>query len=397
MYKVGKEFIHPSVKEYMMEDIGNLAGLETTDKSSIIKAINELVDKTEDKSMLAESLGSPIIASDSYSDIVTKINILIDSFKSKLNGMGISVEDTDKLNKLINKLELISTLDLPKWFGKTEKFMGYTNKFELADQLIIIGRDFYTIQGYNSGGKFKRYNIDTDEIEDMAGYLNLSRPRGDYKYALGKKYICANAFAQGGHATYTFDVDLKVWTQRTNSPSMSIYSSDRSLIVSSVSKDGLVYCFGNDYQTEQGYIYDDILDTFTKINASPIQKGGVCEGGGGFYFFGYDNFTGNNSFATYVYYYDVKTNTSSRKDGYSIESAGKYTGSVYYRYGCCRCGDYIYYKTNNAKGRLVRYDIANNTHEVIPGTEGMSPIYLAPITINGKMRIYNKNGFFLVD
>ena len=111
-HKISKEQIDPRIKDYIMEPVGNLSELETSDNSKIVNAINSLIqdriDNNENTTKIANSIGSPVAPGDTIDEIVGKVDELLLLFKSKILGLGITIDNTDKFNDLINKLSNVS-------------------------------------------------------------------------------------------------------------------------------------------------------------------------------------------------------------------------------------------------------------------------------------------------
>ena len=109
--RISKEFLHPSILEGVNDKIGNLDSLETDAKDNMVQAINELADKidteiAEGKELIANAVGEPLTAEDTFSAMGEKINELSILFKEKLTGTGLK----DPLDGLTFK-QMIVLLD----------------------------------------------------------------------------------------------------------------------------------------------------------------------------------------------------------------------------------------------------------------------------------------------
>ena len=103
----------------MNNKIGNLGSLETDAKGNMVQAINELVEKldnsaeieakeaeiAEGKELIANAVGEPLNAEDTFSAMSTDINGLLSTFKTNMMNAGVVVESSDKFKSLINKIK----------------------------------------------------------------------------------------------------------------------------------------------------------------------------------------------------------------------------------------------------------------------------------------------------
>lgn len=100
---VYQDQLDDNVMEMLTEDIGSNYSLRTENQRTIVDALNEI----HGKDVIASAVGDPLLNTDTYAEMETKIKELILTLKSKLMGLGVSVTESDKLNALINKLENI--------------------------------------------------------------------------------------------------------------------------------------------------------------------------------------------------------------------------------------------------------------------------------------------------
>lgn len=151
-HKISREQIDPKVKEYILEPVGDIKELDTEDKSNIVNAINELVQIRMENNLttarLANSIGAPIAAGDSVDEIIGKVDEMIINFKSKVLSLGISVDNTDKFEALINKLSRISEEN-----KSGLQFISGTVNNQIASRFNIDGESYYGIAV--NGLKFK--------------------------------------------------------------------------------------------------------------------------------------------------------------------------------------------------------------------------------------------------
>ena len=87
-------------------EIGNMNELQTTDKSSIVGAINELFQSANNgKELIASAIGEPLSSEDAFSAMSTDINSLLSTFKTNMMNSGVTVESGDKFKSLIDKIK----------------------------------------------------------------------------------------------------------------------------------------------------------------------------------------------------------------------------------------------------------------------------------------------------
>ena len=78
--------------------------LATNDKT-IVGAINELFQSANNgKELIANAIGEPLNAEDTFSAMSTDINSLLSTFKTNMMNNGITVESSDKFKSLIDKI-----------------------------------------------------------------------------------------------------------------------------------------------------------------------------------------------------------------------------------------------------------------------------------------------------
>ena len=116
--RISKEFLHPSILEGVNSKIGNLDSLETDAKGNMVQAINELVEKldnsaeieakeaeiAEGKELIANAVGEPLTAEESFDEMSNDINSLLSTFKTNMMNNGITVESSDRFKSLIDKI-----------------------------------------------------------------------------------------------------------------------------------------------------------------------------------------------------------------------------------------------------------------------------------------------------
>ena len=87
-------------------EIGNMNELQTTDKSSIVGAINELFQNANNgKELIANAIGEPLSSEDTFSAMSNDINGLLSQFKTNMMNSGVTVNSSDKFKSLIDKIK----------------------------------------------------------------------------------------------------------------------------------------------------------------------------------------------------------------------------------------------------------------------------------------------------
>ena len=116
--RISKDHLHPSVIESITSLIGDLNQLETTAKGNAVEAINELLanggnkeelealnaEIAEGKELIANAVGEPLTAEESFDEMSSDINSLLSTFKTNMMNNGIVVESGDKFKALIDKI-----------------------------------------------------------------------------------------------------------------------------------------------------------------------------------------------------------------------------------------------------------------------------------------------------
>ena len=92
----------------LADKIGNMDNL-MADSDDLVSAINEVTNFNNNfKGLIADSIGSPISADDSFNDMRNDINSLLNQFKTNMMNAGVVVESGDKFESLIEKNKRIN-------------------------------------------------------------------------------------------------------------------------------------------------------------------------------------------------------------------------------------------------------------------------------------------------
>ena len=113
MGEIRKDNLHES----LIEELNELANIDLsgkqdktdesllTESKDVIGAINELFQSANNgKELIANAIGEPLDASDTFSAMSNDINSLLSTFKTNMMNNGITVESSDKFKQLIDKI-----------------------------------------------------------------------------------------------------------------------------------------------------------------------------------------------------------------------------------------------------------------------------------------------------
>ena len=97
---VYREQLDDNVIEMLSEDIGSNYSLRTENTKTIVAALNEILGKD----IICNAIGEPLLTTDTFAQMGEKIHVMVNDFKAKLMGLGVSVSSVDKLASLIEKI-----------------------------------------------------------------------------------------------------------------------------------------------------------------------------------------------------------------------------------------------------------------------------------------------------
>ena len=117
MGEIRKENLHESLINEL-EELGNidLSGKQDktdesllTESKDLVGAINELFQNANNgKELIANAIGEPLDASDTFSAMSNDINGLLSTFKTNMMNNGVTVESNDKFKALIDKIATLA-------------------------------------------------------------------------------------------------------------------------------------------------------------------------------------------------------------------------------------------------------------------------------------------------
>lgn len=180
---VYREQLDDNVIEMLSEDIGNNYSLRTENTKTIVAALNEILGKD----IICNAVGSPLLTTDTFNIMGEKIHVMVNEFKAKLMGLGVSVSSVDKLASLIEKIgeidlgvdaeELLAPLEesLREILG--DKGVELSGGETLAELIVKVDEEFNKAEENNIIKEQKLIDIMTDKnIDGINSYndcLNL--------------------------------------------------------------------------------------------------------------------------------------------------------------------------------------------------------------------------------
>lgn len=326
-HKISKEQIDPSVKDHIMSFVGNKEDLETSNTDDIINAVNSLivdrVDNAANINKLANSIGSPVTISDNVDEVCSKLDGLVNSFKTAVMNNGIDVESADKFKQLIEKVDNIDINPLPKWYKPTWFSSVTTGMKSLGDFMNATGtankKCMYIVNGAFSSTKYQTtrcYDTMTNTTSTLTNSLKHTINHAIEAYN-DRVYII------GGHDSKNniigdvqcYDILTNTWSTKSSMPTGRYW-------VSSAIYNKFIYCIGGDgtNNNNKNECYDILTDTWS-TKRDVITPGRYSSHGqninGKLYFI-----EGQRNIC-----YDPKTNTWETKTPYSTTES-KYLGDL---------------------------------------------------------------------
>ena len=137
------------VIELIKNNTGDISQLNTSNKSSLVAAINELFQSANNgKELIASAIGEPLSSNDTFSAMSNDINGLLSTFKTNMMNAGVAVESSDKFKSLINKIKGLTEGEGNKGIQYTEGIFGqnsltksqeFTLELNFVPSLFFIG------------------------------------------------------------------------------------------------------------------------------------------------------------------------------------------------------------------------------------------------------------------
>ena len=176
MGKITINELHKSLFDYVQAVSDDK--LETRNKT-IVGAINELFSDSVDenieinnltneisngKELIANAIGEPLTAEDSFNEMSSDINSLLSTFKTNMMNSGITIESGDKFKQLIDK---IATM--------VEEGSGKGIQFVRKDITLPKGSKWLQVNDLGFKANIVMYDSDTSHVlyDDTVGYDRL--------------------------------------------------------------------------------------------------------------------------------------------------------------------------------------------------------------------------------
>ena len=135
------------VIELIKNNTGDISQLNTTNKSSLVAAINELFQNANNgKELIANAIGEPLSSNDTFSAMSNDINGLLSTFKTNMMNNGITVESTDKFKSLIDKIATLADSEGNKGIQFAEGTCTVTNSL-ITHNCGFIPTYFFVLAG----------------------------------------------------------------------------------------------------------------------------------------------------------------------------------------------------------------------------------------------------------
>lgn len=244
--------------------------------SELVKMIPDIPEDTEEiraniMGMLSESIGAPTTPEDSVNDMCEKIDGITQDFRDKLTEKGVSIEGTEKINELINKVDAVGNTGevIVEWSTKADMptARGYATS-ELVDGKI------YVIAGLERTTKNERYNPSDDSWESMK--TKITAVIGPGSAVIGDIiYVTGGSGSDIISHNECYDTINNSWTSKTSMKNVRYQHA-------SCSYNDKVYVFGGistaGYTTNSVECYDPLSNTWTdKANLPFANSGCECE------------------------------------------------------------------------------------------------------------------------
>ena len=186
-----KDVEQDEVVNALVDKVGELNGLMTEEKGDLVGAINELFQSANNgKELIANAIGEPVSADDTFSAMSNDINSLLSTFKTNMMNNGVIVESGDKFKSLIEKIKGLTEGGGNKGIQFISGTLGSSN---------YVSRNMTQTSGnVNSVGCFKipmpnfepvliyaEGRITSQACDSPTIYLNLGRS-GGYSFSYRK-------------------------------------------------------------------------------------------------------------------------------------------------------------------------------------------------------------------
>ena len=213
---VYREQLDDNVIEMLSEDIGSNYSLRTENTKTIVAALNEILGKD----IICNAVGSPLLTTDTFAQMGEKIHVMINDFKAKLLGLGVSVSSVDKMAVMIEKIgEINLGVDAEELMAPLEESLRgilgdegveISGEETLAELIIKVDEEFDK-KNETTADRLKWY-----ELLKSAGYnVNSNNTMDELYNALKETCNTIDDVKQivcGDYHTVLLKNDDTVWT-----------------------------------------------------------------------------------------------------------------------------------------------------------------------------------------
>lgn len=295
----------------------------TKDGKTVEEKIEDLkLSANNGKNIVANAIGSPLLATDNFSEMGNKIDTLTSQFKTNLRNKGVDVSGLNKMGELIKEVETVQTipyyLDLPY---KKSEHLSIVSNFKLEEKLT-------NALCYTKNNK----------VFYFGGYRRVSDSQ-----------VITN--------TNEYGIDLSTFEYTPKKNSTSIKGEDYFPVKTELKENDSFAIYVNKYYKNLIF-YDVNLKTYTS-SSTPYDIRSFMEADNFIYFLGGAQ---NGSWISDVYKYDINTRT------YTIVAQNNVSGSqsqpIVVRYK----NELHIFSIKAIDKSMQKFDIITNTFTTVVGS-----------------------------
>lgn len=250
----------------------------TKDGKTVEEKIEDLKQSANNgKNIVANAIGSPLLATDNFSEMGNKIDSLLVELRKILNYRKIKVNDSHKLNDIIFLINnALGAPNLPPWYDVkigpwiTAKDML---SIRLGFSATSVGNKVYIIGGSDKDSikipRIECYDVDTNTWsikKDM-----ITSRSGLSSQSVGAKIYAIGGEDSTGYATNInecYDAETNLWSTKNNMP-----TNRRSFaLAKSGSKLYAIEGVRLGTRLSTNECYDTITDTWTSKTSSSYKR-----------------------------------------------------------------------------------------------------------------------------
>lgn len=293
-------------------------------KAAYDKALEAFQFANSGKTTIATAIGSPLVSTDTFSAMGTKINTLTSTFKTKLNNKGIATVASDNLNSLITKIDSIATSPFPKWYTGSNTWINATSMSLTRSGMAVssIGTNIYSIGG-NYNGNYTNVNecFDTNTgnwtTKTASPYTGIS-----YSDVINNEIYLTN-----GYSLYVYNPTSNSWTTKASTVSGSSYVA----CASSGNNFFIIGGNGTSYKA-LNRCYDKLTDTWalkTQLSTGRREATACSIGNDVYCIGGYDS---GSLYSTVAYNINSNTWTTKTSPSYPKYNAASTVNGTFIHY-----------------------------------------------------------------